>query len=184
MNAIQFVSKKFSIFNLRYAHCIAIFVLVALATISIAGSLTAEERFALIGSWENTGRATLEIPAWTTTIVFKPDGTFTRKFTVLPTPAQRQRDMAPGEENWRGTYRPTGTSSWVATVQSYKRCEKKTGSCNSCPKQRGDGRGYKNACVDTKKAGLPVGVPKKNIVQMQGPDTFVTDAGDTFHRVR
>jgi hypothetical protein len=92
--------------------------------------------------------------------------------------------MAPGVQTWRGKYRLTGASSWVATVQSYQSCEKKTGSCNSCPRQRGDGRGYKNACSDTKKLGLPVGVPQKRSAQMQGPDTFVTEGGDTFHRVR
>jgi hypothetical protein len=189
MNTMQIASKNvpfFIVFSLLGRHfqksCVALFTLVVLMAALLAGTAVAEQGFALIGTWEHKGKATREITVDTSTVVFKPDGTFTTTWTVVPSPGQR--DLAPGVSTWRGTYRATGKSSWVATVKSYQNCEKKTGSCNSCPRQRGDGRGYKNACANAKKVGLPVGVPKKNSVQMQGPDTYVTDSGDTFRRVR
>jgi hypothetical protein len=168
----------------RYLHSsrIALFALVVLAVVSVPCPAAAEQGFALIGTWEHTERATREILVDTSTIVFKPNGTFTGKWTIKPDPARR--DLAPGVITWRGTYSSTGASSWVATVQAYKSCEMKTGSCYSCPKQQGDGRGGRNACAEAKKYGLPVGVPIKNSAKMQGPDTFVTGAGDTFRRVR
>jgi hypothetical protein len=187
MNMMQIALKKNDIFirfsllaRHCYKYCFILFALLVLVVL-FKGSAIAETGFALIGTWEHTAGATREILVDTSTIVFDPNGTFTGKWTIKPDPARR--DLAPGVSTWRGTYKPIGMSSWVATVQSFQNCEKKTGSCNSCPRQRGDGRGYKHTCANAKKLGLPVGVPKKSSAQMQGPDTFVLN-GMTFHRVR
>jgi hypothetical protein len=167
MNAIPVASNKFSIFNLRSEFCISLLSLVIFAVVLVAGFAVAEQGFALIGTWQHVQKDSV------TTLVFYSNGTFHTKIDIA--------SGGSGHKLWRGTYRATGASSWVAYVQAYQFCGALAGSCNSCPRQRGDLL-VGNGCARAKEEGLPIGVPLKRSAHMQGPDTFVID-GTTFRRV-
>jgi hypothetical protein len=175
MLPIPIASGKFPVFTLRGAHCIALFTLIALSAVLIAGSAVAEQRFALIGTWEHTDKNGVS------TIAFNPDGTFNSK-TCVGTGANGQGS---GCAQWRGKYRATGASSWAAQVQSFRNCAS-GGGCNSCPRSRGDLPGPGNyGCEIAKNLfGITLGVRMNQSWQMQGANQGADRSGQTWRRVR
>jgi hypothetical protein len=170
MNAIQIVLKKISIFIVFslfgrhfYKSCFALFALVALA-LSFTVSAFAEQKFALIGTWEHTEKTVY------LTITFNPNGTCYGKIGGVNSISQ-----------WRGTYQATGASSYILQVQTFRECSS-GGACGSCPRRLGDSR-FSNGCNSAQIWGIIPGEKTKHSPQMQGPDQFVAKTGATWCRV-
>jgi hypothetical protein len=174
MIPISITTKQFRIFILRGAHCVALCALIALAAVLVvAASAVAEQGFALIGSWENTARATQNSPAFTQMWTFRPDGTCAYEYATA-------YGQGSGTTQMQCRYRPTGASSLVVQVKAYRLCT--GGMCNSCPLRAGEMPG--NACYAAQTQGMTPGTQWQASVRMQGPNQYVDQNGITFRRVR
>jgi hypothetical protein len=186
MHEMPIAPKKFSVFILfrlfvrhfnksRISGGIAILTLVALIAFSVASLAVAQQGFALMGTWQHTEKS------FFSTVTFNPDGTFQSKYCV-GTGASGQGS---GCAQWRGIYRATGASSWVAQVQAFQNCAS-GGGCNSCPRSRGDLPAPGNYGCDIAKSlfGLTIGTQMKQGWQMQGQNQYVDEQGQMWRRVR
>jgi hypothetical protein len=172
MISMTIAMKNVSMFNLRCVHFIALFTLIVLGVVSVAGSAAAEQGFALIGAWQQTDKE------WVQTVVFNPDGTFSSQWDFPPGPG----GTGSGRAQWHGTYRPTGASSWAAQVWAFQACAS-GGGCSSCPPGRGELPGS-NGCGLAEYYGLTPGKWLEQGWQMQGPNQGVNQNGKTWRRIR
>jgi hypothetical protein len=172
MISMPTVSKKFSIFNFRCEHCIALFTLIVLAVVSVVGLAVAQQGFALIGTWQQVQKDSVQ------TVVFNPDETFYGTMDVAPGAG----GTGSGRTQWRGVYRATGASSWVAEVQFFQMCAS-GGGCSSCPPSRGELPGG-NGCALAQYMGLTPGTRHEQGWQMQGPNQGVDQGRNTWRRIR
>jgi hypothetical protein len=172
MISMTIAAKKSPRFNFQCAHCMAIFALVVLASISVAGSAVAQEGFALIGTWQQVQKDSVQ------TVVFNPDGTFFGEMDVAPGAG----GTGSGRTQWRGVYRATGASSWVAQVEFFEMCAS-GGSCSSCPPGRGEMPGG-NGCLLAQYMGLTPGARLEQGWQMQGPNQGLDQSRNTWRRIR
>jgi hypothetical protein len=127
----------------------------------------------LIGAWRHSEAATQNMPAFTKTMVNKPDGTFAVREMIAP----RGR-LGGSIVRWWGRYRPTGATSYFWQVQTYQVCNSSGMACISCP-------GNQQACIMARTGDKEPGVPHLwGGSQMQGPNQFVGQGGATWFRVR
>jgi hypothetical protein len=172
MISMTIAVKKFFIFNLRCAYCIALFTMIVLAVVSVAGSAVAEQGFALIGTWQQTDNNGVR------TVTFNRDGTF---FTLWDFPPGRG-GTGSGRAQWQGIYQATGASSYAAQVRVFQSCAS-GGGCSSCPPGRGDLPGT-DGCWLADYYGLTPGKWLEESWQMQGPNQGVLSDGRTWRRIR
>jgi hypothetical protein len=154
----------------RISPRIALFALTVFAVVSAASPLVAQQQFSLIGAWRHTESATKDSPAFTTTLVFKPDGTFDAQTLIAPRPK-----LVGTIVKWWGRYRATGATSWVGQLQFYQACSS-GGACASCP-------GDERTCRFAQALGMEFGVQKPDRVRMQGPNKFIDKNGKRWFRV-
>ena len=155
----------------RIARGITVVAIAAIATLSIAGSAIGQERFPLVGVWRHTEPATQSSPGNSTTLVFKPDGTFTSEQMVAPQPGLVGTII----QYW-GRYRPTSATSFIYQVEYYKACAS-GGSCMSCP-------GDQQVCAVARYAQADPGVQHQATFQMRGPNEHVDRFGQAWLRIR
>jgi hypothetical protein len=141
-----------------------IFILLAIATVSVAGTALAEQGFSLIGTWEAPA------PEATMSFTLNPNGTFYAQYCT----AGR---YGSGCVQWRGTYRATGVSSYSYITQAFQ------GAGQSCPPQRGELPGS-NGCGLAQSMGVRVGKQQEASYQMQSQYQIVDSAGTKWRRTR
>lgn len=183
MISMPFVLRSFSTVVLRRfldcfvhlsrpAHLISVFFLIAIVAVPLGGSAFAQQGFALLGTWQQTQKDSIQ------TVVFNPDGTFFGNMDVAPGAG----GTGSGRTQWRGTYRVTGPSSWIARVEFWQMCAS-GGSCFSCPPSPGEMPGS-NGCGVAQYMGLPVGVQLDSSWQMKGQNQCTDKYGQPWQRYR
>jgi hypothetical protein len=179
MNELRIALTECSTISLRspityhfHKFRITLFALVALAVLSFAGSAIAQQRFSLLGVWQQTAQTGVQ------TLTFNPDETFNCQMAVPPGP----NGQGSGLLKWWGRYRATGAASYTYQVQTFQLCPSGVG-CSHCPPQRGDFPGN-DVCQLARSMGLEVGVQNQVSVQMQGPNQYADQSGQTWRRVR
>ncbi|MHC1729546.1 MAG: hypothetical protein AB9866_26675 [Syntrophobacteraceae bacterium] len=156
----------------RHSFRIAFFALVAIAAVSFAYPAFAQQGFSLIGTWQRTVSTEVQM------LTFKTDGTFYAQTAVPPGPY----GQGSGYTKWWGMYGMKGATSWVATIQVFQVCASGV-ACMSCPPAPGDFPGS-NTCGVAQSLGLTPGVQHERSFQIQGPNQFVDQFGQTWRRVR
>ena len=154
----------------RVARGITIFALAVFAAMAIAGEASAQRGFALLGTWQHTEQATQNTPAFTSTVTFNTDGTYTTQDMIAP-----RAGLVGVITNSRGRYRATGVSSYIYQAQAYQTCSS-GGACMSCP-------GNQQACALAQQGGQAPGMQQEVNVQMQGSNRFTAQSG-TWYRIR
>jgi len=168
------VSLTLGSFYRRYCckYGIVLFALLVSGAISAAGPAHAQPGFSLIGTWQHTDQAGV------TMLSFNQQGLFQATLDVPPGPT----GQGSGRIQWRGRYKMTGATSWVAEVQSFQLCAS-GGGCSSCPRSPGDLPGG-DACGLAQSMRVSPGVPEPRTFQPQGPNQFVDQFGQMWRRVR
>ena len=151
---------------------ITFFILAALATVLVASPATADQGFALIGTWlHSEPPATPETGAQSWMQVFKPDGTYYTQIMIAP----RGRMVGTILRRW-SMYKATGASSFVFKNKAFDRCASGGTACLRCPGQR--------MCTQNPPMGWDIGVQHSDSVTMQGQDRFRNRFGQTWTRSR
>jgi hypothetical protein len=171
MISLSSVSGGFSMSCFSISKITAITALIVLAAVLPTGLADAQQGFALVGTWQQVQKDSV------TTLVFRPDGTYQGTTDVAPGAG----GSGSGRAQWRGTYRPTGTSSYIVQIQFFQMCAS-GGGCSSCPPSRGELPGS-NGCALAQYMGLAPGVQPERSCKMQGYNQC-SDAGGQWRRIR
>jgi len=153
----------------------ALLAMAVLAVIAISGPAMAQQEFALFGTWQKTDQNGVF------TVVFNPDWTFQSRQCWPPGPG----GTGSGCAQWRGWFKPTGASSWVAKIAAIQICAA-GGGCNSCPQSPQDLPGPANyGCEMARNMfGLTLGVQKEQGLRMQGPNQGTFLDGSVWRRIQ
>jgi hypothetical protein len=156
----------------RHRVVVALLVLAAVAVVSPAA---AQEDFALLGVWQHTDQGGVQ------TIAFNPDGTFQSRWDIPP----GANGAGSGVIQWRGVYRATGASAWVAKMLAFRFCAS-GGGCTSCPPSPDDLPSAPTYGAELAKyfLGFTVGEPVRTGWEMSGSNQATDPLNRTWRRVR
>jgi hypothetical protein len=149
--------------------------ILGLGALIVVNSAFAQQEFALVGVWQRTDNNGVM------TIAFNPDHTFLTRFANPPA----ANGMGSGMSQWRGQYRPTSASSWIAKIVAIQICAS-GGGCNSCPASPQDLPAPPNYGCEMAKAafGITLGVQEEQGWKLQAPNQAVDQWGGTWRRIR
>jgi hypothetical protein len=115
------------------------------------------------------------------TIAFNPDGTFQSRWDIPP----GANGAGSGVIQWRGVYRVTGASAWVAKMLAFRFCAS-GGGCTSCPPSPDDLPSAPTYGAELAKyfLGFTVGEPVRTGWEMSGSNQATDPLGRMWRRVR